>query len=265
MNIYQILNEITEYIDNHLDEKIEYLKLSKMMGVNEYTMRRIFSLLTNQSLSEYIRKRRLTTAGYDLYQNRNKIIDIAMKYQYDNATSFSRAFFKFHGIKPSEVNKNAQLKNFPRIIFNEDIKLPEGIEYKIKTLDEMIFYGIGVKVNNQNIGKIAPKFFQDSRKKYESTYGNIEYAMITYQQQDREQCNGYYILYQKKIKGFQKFIIPKGKWLFFRISSYDDKEIQKVSQQFYCEFLPSSKYNLRLSQELEYYHDGVTDFIVPIY
>lgn len=265
MNIYQILNEITEYIDNHLDEKIEYLKLSKMMGVNEYTMRRIFSLLTNQSLSEYIRKRRLTIAGYDLYQKRNKIIDIAMKYQYDNATSFSRAFFKFHGIKPSEVNKKAQLKNFPRIIFNENIKIPEGVEYKIKTLDEMIFYGTGVKVNNQNIGKIAPKFYQESRKKYESTYGDIEYAMITYQQQDREQCNGYYILYKKRIKGFQKFIIPKGKWLFFRISSYDAKEIQKVSQQFYCEFLPSSKYNLRSSQELEYYHDGVTDFIVPIY
>lgn len=93
MNIYQILNEITEYIDNNLEKKIEYSKLSKIMGVSEYTMKRIFSLLTNQSLSEYIRKRRLSTAGYDLYYTKNKIIDIAMKYQYDNATSFSRAFF----------------------------------------------------------------------------------------------------------------------------------------------------------------------------
>ncbi len=264
MNIYQILNEMTKYIDEHLEEKIEYSKLSKMMGVSEYTMRRIFSLLTNQSLPEYIRKRRLSNAGYDLYQSKSKIMDIAIKYQYDNATSFSRAFSKFHGIKPSEVNKKTKLKNFPRIIFNEKVKLPEGIDYKIKTLDEMTFYGIGIKANNQTIGKLAPKFFQESRKKYESTYGDIEYAMVTYQKLDREQCNGYYILYQKKIKEFQKVVIPKGKWLIFRISSYNEKEIQKVSQQFYCEFLPSSKYNLRSDPELEYYHDGVTDFLVPI-
>lgn len=128
----------------------------------------------------------------------------------------------------------------------------------------MIFYGIGIKVNNQNISKLAPKFFQESRKKYESAHGYIKYAMITYQKSDREQCDGYYILYQKKIKGFKKFVIPKGKWLIFRISSYEAREIQKVSQQFYCEFLPSSKYNLRSDPELEYYHNGVTDFLVPI-
>ena len=118
MNIYKSLNEITEYIDNNLEEEISYEVLAKMLGVNVYTMQRLFTMIAGISLSEYIRKRRLSSAGYDLYEGNLKVIDVAVKYQYDNPTSFSRAFEKFHGIKPSLVNKETKLKNFPRIIFN---------------------------------------------------------------------------------------------------------------------------------------------------
>ena len=131
MNIYKSLNEITKYIDDNLEENIEYGTLAKMIGINTYTLQRLFSILTGISLAEYIRKRRLSNAGYDLYQNNEKIIDLAIKYQYENATSFSRAFEKFHGIKPSLVNKETKLKNFPRIIFDEKIDLTSELDYEI--------------------------------------------------------------------------------------------------------------------------------------
>lgn len=68
MNIYKCLNEITKYIDDNLEDKIDYEILAKIMGVNSYTMQRIFSLIADISLSEYIRKRRLSSAGFDLYE-----------------------------------------------------------------------------------------------------------------------------------------------------------------------------------------------------
>ncbi len=108
VNIYKSLNEITKYIEDNLEEKIDYEILAKFLGVNVYTMQRLFTMLAGIPLAEYIRKRRLSCAGYDLYKGDNKIIDIAMKYGYDNATSFSRAFLKFHGIKPSQVNKESR-------------------------------------------------------------------------------------------------------------------------------------------------------------
>jgi len=37
---------------------------------------RIFSILTNYSLSEYIRLRRLTKAAFDLRENEEKVIDM---------------------------------------------------------------------------------------------------------------------------------------------------------------------------------------------
>ncbi len=264
MNIYQTLNQITEYIEEHLEEKILYNDLAKIMGVNASTMKKVFVLLTNLSVSEYIRKRRLSQAGFDFYSKKTKVIDVAIKYQYESATSFSRAFTSFHGIKPSKVDKNSQLKHFPRISFNEEILMFKDIEYSIVTLDELVLYGKGISVNNDNIGMIAPKFFNDMENKYLDLYGNIDYGMVTYSDSNRLKCDGYYILYTKLIDCFSKFVIPASQWLVFHVDSKKACDIQRVSKQFYYEFLPSCKYKLRHIPELEYYHDGITDFLVPI-
>ena len=264
MNIYKSLNEITEYIDSNLEEEISYEILAKMLGVNIYILQRLFTMIAGISLSEYIRKRRLSNAGYDLYQGNLKIIDVAIKYQYDNATSFSRAFEKFHGIKPSLVNKEIKLKNFPRIVFNEDINLITELDYEIINLDEMNLYGIGITTNNDEIGKDAPIFFRQMEDQYLNKYGKIKYGMITYDI-EREETQKYYCLYDKKIEGFEHIEIPKSKWLRFRIHSQEAKEIQEISHKFYGEFLPSVRYNLKELPELEYYRDGITDFLVAIY
>ncbi len=265
MNIYKCLNEITRYIDDNLENEINYDVLAKIMGVNSYTMQRIFSLIAGISLAEYIRKRRLSNAGYDLYETNSKVMDIAIKYRYDNATSFSRAFESFHGIKPSQVNKFSRLKNFPRIIFNEEIKITNELEYEIVEKNELILYGFGIKTNNENISIDAPKFFNEIEANNKEKYGEIKFGMITYDDELRNNCNGYYVLYDKKFDELEKIIIPKSKWLVFRINSRNAKDIQELSHKFYLEFLPSCKFNLKEIPELEYYHDGVTDFLVPIY
>lgn len=58
--------ELIKYIEMHLTEKIDYNKLSKILAVSEQSMQRIFVFITNMSLSEYIRKRRLSKAYEEL-------------------------------------------------------------------------------------------------------------------------------------------------------------------------------------------------------
>jgi len=264
LNIYKCLNEITKYVDNNLEEEINYEVLAKFLGVNVYTTQRLFTMIAGISLSEYIRKRRLSNAGFDLYEGNLKIIDIAFKYQYDNATSFSRSFKKFHGIKPSLVNKETKLKNFPRIVFNEDIKLTTELDYEIINLDGMNLYGVSITTNNDEIGTDAPLFFRKTEDKYLNKYSEVKYGMITYDIK-RQEILKYYCLYDKKMEEFEHIKIPKSKWLRFRINSQNAKDIQDISHKFYGEFLPSVKYNLKELPELEYYHDGITDFLVAIY
>lgn len=265
MNIYKCLNEITKYIDEHLEDKIDYDILAKFIGVNTYTMQRIFSLIAGITLSEYIRKRRLSQAGFDLYNKKTKIIDVALKYKYENATSFSRAFESFHNIKPSKVTNTTKLKNYPRIVFNEDVKVACEFEYEITERDEMKLYGIGTKTDNDHIKIDAPAFFNKISEQFENTYGEIKYAMVTYRSDNREIVNGYYVLYEDNHNGLEEVIIPKSKWLIFKINSQEAKDIQEISNKFYLEFLPSCKFNLREIPELEYYHDDITEFLVPIY
>ena len=89
--------------------------------------------------------------------------------------------------------------------------------------------------------------------------------MVTYKDNLREYCNGYFVLFDKKIPNLKKIIIPKSKWLLFKINSQNPTDIQELSHRFYSEFLPSCKYNLKEIPELEYYHDDITEFLIPIY
>lgn len=265
MNIYKNLNEVINYIENNLENEIEYEKLARILGVNEYTMKSIFSVICNLSLAEYIRKRRLSNAGFDLYQGNEKVIDIAQKYQYESATAFSRAFEKFHGMKPSNVkNQPEGLKIFSKLIFDENVKENKNVEYSILEKEEMTLYGKGVQTDFCRISKDAPQHFTNMKTKYFEKYGTIKFGMVVYEDRFESKNCEYWVLYDKEIAEFEKYVIPKSKWLKFNILSQEAKQIQEMSQVFYAEILPVLKYNLRDIPELEYYHDGITEFLVPI-
>ena len=76
---------------------------------------RLFSILTDTTLSEYIRSRRLTEAAFLLRDTNIKVIDIAMKYGYESSDSFGTAFKKFHGFTPSEVRNGKPFKIVSRV------------------------------------------------------------------------------------------------------------------------------------------------------
>lgn len=260
-NIYEKLNNIIEYIENNLEEDIDFKILARMIGVNEYTFQKLFAVLCNISLTEYIRNRRLSNAGQEIYLNNVNIIDIALKYKYMNPASFSRAFEKFHGIKPSEARReNKNLRIFTKIHFNEEYKYTNSIEYEIIEKEELILYGKFIDTTTEKISKDAPAFYQTMLRKF----GIIEFGMTEYSDKDRFNVVKYWILNKSKQQGFIKKIIPKSKWILIRTNSQNPKEIQKNINSFYESFLPSSKIALRDLPELEYYHDEITDLLFSI-
>ena len=125
------LNELIKYIEENLTEKIEYKNLAKILLVNEYTLHRIFYFVTNITLADYIRKRRLSMAAIDLLEKNNKVLDVAIKYQYDSGTSFSRAFKKMMGFLPKDIHKNMDnIKYFPILTFEDTIEEQKELHLK---------------------------------------------------------------------------------------------------------------------------------------
>ena len=62
MELLQEMNQVVAYIEDNLTEQIRYEALARMAGCSVYEFSRIFSFLTGMSLSEYIRRRRLSQA-----------------------------------------------------------------------------------------------------------------------------------------------------------------------------------------------------------
>jgi len=260
MDFYNNLNKMIDYIENNLDVQIDYEHLSRLVGVNISTLQRIFPLISGISLTDYIRKRRLTLAGKDLAQGNMKIIDIAIKYGYESATTFSRAFIKFHGIKPSAVKQNVkQLKYYPKLEFKIPV-IEEELQYEIVELEEFKLYGCGIKTTNKKIKKDAPALFTKVKKKYPMP----DYGMIVYQDRFNSDNYEYWVLWNKEYEDMTKINLPKSRWLKFRINSQNSHDIQEMSDRFYLKFLPTCLYSLKEMPELEYYHDNVTEFLIPI-
>ena len=138
------------------------------------------------------------------------------------------------------------------------------MEYSIIEMEEKILYGKGIKTNYISIKNDAPEFFKKMSEIYEKKYGEINYGMIVYESRfDSNKCE-YWIAYDKEISEFERTVLPKSKWLKLKINSQNAKDIQKTSEDFYCKFVPSSKYKLKSIPELEYYHDNITEFLIAI-
>ena len=76
MDNFDKFTELINYIEANLDADIEPKKMSQILCVNEYTMYRIFTFLTGMTLTEYIRKRRLSMAAIELQNMDMKILKV---------------------------------------------------------------------------------------------------------------------------------------------------------------------------------------------
>lgn len=115
LNWVEKINGVISYIEDNILEDIDISIPAKNLYCSKYEFQRIFSFIVEIPVFEYIQKRRLTLAGYDIQNSEEKIIDIALKYGYESHSSFSRSFKNFHGITPSEARSNPKqpIKIYP--------------------------------------------------------------------------------------------------------------------------------------------------------
>ncbi len=134
MELIERLNCAVEYMENHLLEKIDYEKVAEIANCPAYHFQRMFFYMTNISVSEYVRRRRMSLAAVDLQEAGAKVLDVALKYGYDSPTAFNRAFQSIHGIAPSLAKKeNVILKSYPAIKFSISIQGMEEMNFRIET------------------------------------------------------------------------------------------------------------------------------------
>ena len=144
MNFVKRMNSVLDYIEDNLDGEIKDDRIAMLSANPKGMFQRIFTMITDMTLSEYLRKRRLTQAAADIRNTDAKIIDIAVKYGYNSADAFSSAFKSFHGFTPSDArNPNIELQSFRRLTFTPNLTITGGnnnMQFRTISLDETIYF-----------------------------------------------------------------------------------------------------------------------------
>ena len=156
-----------DYIEQNLSGKIDAKEVAILACCSEYHFPRMFSAITGLSLAEYIRRRRLSQAAFELQNNTFvRIIDLAIKYGYDSPDAFSRAFKNLHGVTPTVARKKGiELKAIPRPSFHISIKGDGEMDYRIEGLDfEVEIVGVKQKVRTADAFNEIPKLWEEANK-----------------------------------------------------------------------------------------------------
>jgi len=115
MNYYECIQKSIDYIEDNIYEKIDinHAADSAFMSFSNYY--RLFFSIVGCSVKEYIRLRRIHLAASDLISTNDNILGLAVKYGFNSADSFSRAFKKATGFLPSVFKKQKRQYVFERV------------------------------------------------------------------------------------------------------------------------------------------------------
>ena len=104
-NPHPIIERITEYIKNNLNEDLSVNNVAKGMNISVYHLSHLFKQITGISILEYRNELRLTRAKQMLIESRLSVNEIAIRCGFCNASYFTEVFSRSEKISPSQFRK----------------------------------------------------------------------------------------------------------------------------------------------------------------
>ena len=260
------LQAAIDYMEDHLLDDPSMEEIAQQANFSAFHFQRTFAILTEMSVGEYLRRRRLTLAAQELTSSDTKIIDLAYKYGYETPEAFSKAFRRQHGVTPSEARKfMGKLTSYQRLVVQVNLKGAEPLNYKI--VDRDAFEVAGVKrefslLNEQNLVGI-PKMWDEVNADgtdellFKLNNGPIKGVLGVCAGKNASAID-YWIgtAYEgEHVDGLSVLEIPASRWAVFEVHGPMPDAMQKVWKQIFAEWFPSSGYAHAGTPELEVYSD----------
>ena len=270
------MNNVAKYIEENLTQPIKYESLSRIVGCSVYEFSRIFSFMAGMSVSEYIRRRRLSQAVFDIQNGGEKIIDIALKYCYESPSTFTRTFKELHGTTPTSARKTSvPLKTYPVISFVLTIKGVNEMNFRIEKKESFQIMGLSGYDNldyDMYKGDCLTSLWREFMNDYNSRLwndGNPNYYTAPFWQvgaYEFEPCDGKVkAIIGAEYKGKKPDIehlcienIPAATWAVFTITSPTGMPyVPAAYTRVLTEWFPASQYKRNESvPSLEVFPDG---------
>lgn len=267
MNMLDTMNAVIEYVEEHLLEELHMPEIAKAAYCSEIDIQKTFYALTNISIPEYVRRRRLTLAAHELQDGKMSVLEVALKYGYTSPDSFTRAFRQMHDITPSAVKKGGCiLKSYGKITFVLTIKGVNAMNYKIVEKDEIRIIGFKKWVSKENHQQLKeiPKMWDDVSEEtcnmITSLSNNDGVVGLCADMYDGG--FDYWIGCMSDLEcpqEFEEIYIPASTWAVFEVIGPMrplPNAMQDIWKRIYSEWLPNSGYKHAMIPEIEYYSSG---------
>lgn len=265
------LNSALRYIEDNLEEAIDLNQVARLACCSSFHFQRMFSYMASVPLSEYIRRRRMTRAAFDLQNSDVKIIDLALRYGYESPTAFNRAFQSIHGVTPSEARKRGvNLKAYQPISFKISIRGEAEMNYRIETMESFRIVGVKLRANwspeKQEGFTEVPKFW--AKHAQLGTIPQLCEIMdpsmpgilgVSAGDWQHEGQFDYYIAVasdKSAPEGMVAYEVPACTWAIFECKGPMPTAIQSLQQRVVTEWLPGSGYQYANAPDIEQYSGG---------
>lgn len=264
-NIVKAFNSTIDYIESVLDKSIDEKKVVYLSGYSYSMFSRLFSILTDITLSEYIRTRRLTQAAIILQETDEKIIDIAIKFGYESSDSFGVAFKNFHGFTPSDVRKGKPFRLVSRLQLSLSVRGGRNMNITIQKKNEFIVAGI----KRKNIGSsLCTSVWNDLFSKFShqelAKLGQGQSVGLCYDIEDPSLINymaGYIVSDQEKAKemGLDLVKVEEAEYAVVDLEGSVPTCIHKGWKYLMEVFFPEHGYIHSGKPDFELYYEGDMD------
>ena len=185
MNYSKTFGKVIKYLEELVvsGDEIDYEEIGRIVVAPVALFQRIFVFISNVTIAEYVRKRRLTQAGLDLKKGNDSVIDIAFKYGFHSHSAFSRAFKEYHGITPSQAKqKNAKLNEYypmnyldMRYIGGKRI-MAELKKIVYKEFEERLMVGVHNNTSFFEAGNAWKSYFESDKIDYLKSLSEFTYC-----------------------------------------------------------------------------------------
>lgn len=261
------LNQLIDYIEEHLTEGLSYKIIAENTGISEYQLKRIFTFIAGMSLMDYIKNRRLALANRDLLDG-SRVTETAFRYGYETVKGFSRAFRDWSGYLPSEISRYGIQKSFPRLTFFIDVRGGKSMEFRIEKKEQFYVAGVAKKVPvkfegvNQEIQKLAQTITETQREEmhklgdlYPNQVINVSYGFDGDRLEEKGSLMhmiGFATTKENPYADLEMLAIEEHTWAIFPNKGPFPQTLQDTWGKIYAEWLPSSDYELVEAPEISF-------------
>lgn len=181
MDNRRIIQNVLDYIENNLKAEINMDELCDMAGYSYVHFCRLFSYYVGLSPNEYITRRKLIHAVYDISKGMTKV-DIALSYGFETYAGFYKAFMREFNCSPSEFIKSYKGEKPYKINILQEEHIMISKNKIQKLLNHWNLQGESIaNIYNENTGRQSENAYYIGEEyviKFSANYGSIKNSIF---------------------------------------------------------------------------------------